>query len=64
MSDTSSPNVGEGAVNNDEIKAWGPIRGSATEDSLQALNVNLAMNMTVADPGNSITIEQAVAELI
>tara|TARA_R110002153_G_scaffold54447_8_gene151695 strand:- start:4495 stop:5706 length:1212 start_codon:yes stop_codon:yes gene_type:complete len=62
--DPAQPNVGSGAINNDETDAYASIRGEGLVDSTVTESFNIASAMSVADAANSITIDQAYAELL
>lgn len=64
MGVNAAPDVGAGAINNDEIQSWSPIKGSSAIDSLLTRELNFATIMSVANAGNSVTIDYALAELV
>ena len=64
ITDPAQPDVGQGAINNDETESLASIRGAGVIDSSVTEVLAIAAAMSVAGVSNSIVIDQAYSELL
>lgn len=60
----SAPNIGSGAINDDDVVSFSTIGGFSTEDISNDLIFNVATRMSIADENNTTVVDYAMAELI